>query len=116
MSRATELLAARNAVRHCTAQCAESALRGAAGTGARRGVPARRHSARTTEGSDAPMTITIPLVAVTAAIVYIAYRYMGMRVWHALVSCILGFLLAATTAAPEIQKLLAALVQWLQKP
>lgn len=62
------------------------------------------------------MTITIPLVAVVAVIVYLAYRYMGLRVWHALVSLILGFLLAATAAAPEIQKLLAALVQWLQKP
>jgi dolichyl-phosphate-mannose--protein O-mannosyl transferase len=62
------------------------------------------------------MTVTIPLVAVAAAIVYFAHRYMGMRMWHALVSVILGFLLAATTAAPEIQKLLTALVQWLQKP
>lgn len=62
------------------------------------------------------MTVTIPLVAVIAVIVYIIYRYMGMRAWHALVSVILGFLLAATTAAPEIRKLLAALVQWLQKP
>ena len=62
------------------------------------------------------MTVTIPLVAIVAVIVYLAYRYMGLRVWHALVSLILGFLLAATTAAPEIRNLLNALVQWLQKP
>lgn len=61
------------------------------------------------------MTVTIPLVAIVAVIVYLAYRYMGLRVWHALVSLILGFLLAATTAAPEIRSLIAALVQWLQK-
>ena len=62
------------------------------------------------------MTVTIPLVAIVAVIVYLAYRYMGLRVWHALMSLILGFLLAATTAAPEIQSLLNALARWLQKP
>jgi hypothetical protein len=62
------------------------------------------------------MTVTIPLVAIAALVVYIAYRYMGLRAWHALASLLLGFLLAATTAAPQIQKLLDSLVQWLQKP
>jgi hypothetical protein len=62
------------------------------------------------------MTVTIPLVAIVAIIVYLAYRYMGLRVWHALVSLVLGFLLAATTAAPEIRSLIAALAHWLQKP
>jgi hypothetical protein len=62
------------------------------------------------------VTVSIPLVAIVAAIVYLAWRYMGLRIWHAIVSLILGFLLAATTAAPEIHNLLAALVQWLTKP
>ncbi len=62
------------------------------------------------------MTVSIPLVVLAAVIVYIAYRYMGLRVWHAIACLILGFLLAATTAAPEIRNLLAGLVQWLQKP
>ena len=62
------------------------------------------------------MTVSVPLIAIAAAIVYIAYRYMGLRVWHALAALILGFLLAATTAAPEIRNLLTALTQWLQKP
>jgi hypothetical protein len=62
------------------------------------------------------MTITIPLVAIVGLIVFIAYRYMGLRVWHALVSLIFGFLLAATSAAPQISHLLAAIVQWFQRP
>ncbi len=62
------------------------------------------------------MTVSIPLVVIFAAIVYLAWRYMGLRIWHAIVSLILGFLLAATTAAPEIHNLLAGLVQWLTKP
>ncbi|MCW2932406.1 MAG: hypothetical protein JWM19_3368 [Actinomycetia bacterium] len=52
------------------------------------------------------MTVTIPLVAVIAVIAFICYRYMGLRLWHLIVCLILGFLLAATSAAPEIQKLL----------
>ena len=62
------------------------------------------------------MTVTIPLVAIAAVIVYIVYRYLGLRAWHALACLVLGFLLAATTAAPEIRDLLASLVQWLNKP
>lgn len=62
------------------------------------------------------MTVTIPLIALVAVLVWIAYRYMGLRVWHAITAAVLGFLLAATSAAPEIQKLLAALAQWLNKP
>ena len=62
------------------------------------------------------MTVTFPLVAIVGLVVFIAYRYMGLRVWHALASLILGFLLAATGAAPEINHLLVALVQWIERP
>ena len=62
------------------------------------------------------MTVTIPLVVVFGIGVYIIYRYMGLRAWHAIVALIFGFLLAATTAAPEIRNLLSSLVNWLNKP
>jgi hypothetical protein len=62
------------------------------------------------------MTVSIPLVAVFGILVFIAYRYTGLRAWHAIVALIFGFLLAATTAAPEIRNLLAGLVNWLNKP
>ena len=51
------------------------------------------------------MTVSIPLLALMAIVVYVAYRHMGLRVWHALVCLILGFLLAATSAAPQISSL-----------
>ncbi len=63
-----------------------------------------------------PVTVSIPLVFIAALVVYLAYRYMGLRIWHAVVSLIFGFLLAATSAAPTIRNLLADLIQWLQKP
>jgi hypothetical protein len=62
------------------------------------------------------MNVSIPLVAIVALIVYLAYRYMGLRIWHAIACLILGFLLAATAAAPEIRNLLDGLIQWLQRP
>jgi hypothetical protein len=62
------------------------------------------------------MTVSIPLIALVALVAWIAYRYMGLRVWHAVICLILGFLLAATAAAPEMHSLLSAVVQWLQKP
>ena len=62
------------------------------------------------------MTVSIPLVALIGAAVYLAWRYMGLRIWQAILCLIFGFLLAATTAAPEIHILITGLVQWLTKP
>ena len=61
------------------------------------------------------MTATIPLVLIAGLVVFLAHRYMGLRIWHALACTIFGFLLAATTTAPQISHLIAALVQWLQR-
>jgi hypothetical protein len=45
---------------------------------------------------------------------YVAYRHYGLRAWHAIVCLILGFLLAATGAAPEINSLISGLVHQTQ--
>ena len=55
------------------------------------------------------MTVTIPLVLFIGIVAYVCYRYMGLRLWHLVVCLLLGFLLAATSAAPEIQSLLNTL-------
>jgi hypothetical protein len=60
------------------------------------------------------VTVSIPLIALVALIVYVAYRHLGLRAWHALVAAVLGFLLAATSAAPQIRSVLAGIVAWLQ--
>lgn len=56
------------------------------------------------------MTVATPLVLIMGIVAYACYRYMGLRLWHLLVCLLLGFLLAATSAAPEIQNLLNALL------
>jgi hypothetical protein len=37
-----------------------------------------------------------------------------LRVWHAIFCALLGFLLAATSAAPQIRELVSGIVYWLQ--
>lgn len=56
------------------------------------------------------MTVTIPLVFVTGIVAYACYRYMGLRLWHLLACMLLGFLLAATSAASVIQNFLNAVL------
>ena len=60
------------------------------------------------------MTVSVPLIVLIAILVYVAYRYSGLRAWHALIAAVLGFLLAATSAAPQIRSVLAGIIQWLQ--
>ena len=62
------------------------------------------------------MAVSVPLVVIFGVLVFVAYRYMALRAWHAVVALIFGFLLAATTAAPGIHALLSSLVNWLSKP
>jgi hypothetical protein len=59
------------------------------------------------------VVVSVPLIAIVGAVVFVAWRYMGLRVWQAVTCLLLGFLLAATTAAPEIRQLVVAIVQWL---
>jgi hypothetical protein len=56
------------------------------------------------------MTVSIPLLTIMAIAVYVAYRHMRLKVWHAVVCVIVGFLLASTGAAPQINSVLTGLV------
>jgi len=58
------------------------------------------------------MIVSIPLIVILAVVAWIAYRHMGLRLWHAMVCVILGSLLAATGAAPDINAVIAAVTRW----
>ena len=62
------------------------------------------------------MTISIPLVVIVGVVVYVAWRYMGLRAWQAVICLIFGFLLAATSAAPGLRNLITGFVHWVTKP
>jgi hypothetical protein len=57
------------------------------------------------------LTVSIPLVVVLGAVVWLAWRYMGLRTWQAVLCMLLGFLLAATTAAPQIRHIVTGIVR-----
>lgn len=57
------------------------------------------------------MNVTLPLWMVLAVVVWLAWRYMGLRAWHAVVCLLFGFFLAATSAAPEIRRVVTTVLQ-----
>lgn len=57
------------------------------------------------------MTITIPLVVLVAVLAWAAWRFMGLRMWQLILCLVLGFLLAATSAAPEINNVITGIVR-----
>lgn len=57
------------------------------------------------------MSVSIPLVVVLGAFVWLAWRYMGLRTWQAVLCLLLGFLLAATSSAPVIRHAVAQIVR-----
>ena len=60
------------------------------------------------------MTVSIPLLTLMVIVVYVAYRHMGLKMWHAVACLILGFLLASTGAAPQINSLISGIVHQAQ--
>ncbi|GAA0245268.1 hypothetical protein GCM10009527_047420 [Actinomadura nitritigenes] len=61
------------------------------------------------------MNVSFPLWMVLAAVMWLAWRYMSLRAWHAVVCLLFGFFLAATNAAPEIRRVVTAVLQSLTK-
>ena len=57
------------------------------------------------------MTVTIPLVVLVAALAWVAWRFMGLRMWQLMLCLLLGFLLAATSAAPDINRVVTDVVR-----
>jgi hypothetical protein len=72
------------------------------------------HCSAQSEGR--PVIISVPLVLVLGAGVFVAYRYMHLKVWQAVLCLLFGFLLAATTAAPGIRAAITAVLTWLSGP
>ncbi|WP_326640129.1 hypothetical protein OIE67_13665 [Nonomuraea fuscirosea] len=59
------------------------------------------------------MSVTVPLVLVVGVLVFIAWRYLGLKLWHALIALLFGFLLAATALAPDIRAAIGAALSWI---
>jgi hypothetical protein len=86
---------------------------GAAASPVTHGASADAARTQRREGGETAVTVSIPLVVILGAAALVAWRYMGLRVWQAVLCLLFGFFVAATTAAPEIRQLVTAIVQWL---
>ncbi|MCM3811432.1 hypothetical protein ND808_37370 [Streptomyces sp. DR7-3] len=49
------------------------------------------------------MTVSLPLVLVLGAVAWIAIKFMGVRLWVAVVIALFGFWLAHTGLAPSVE-------------
>jgi hypothetical protein len=63
------------------------------------------------KGGDVPVNISVPLVLILGVVAYVAWRYMGLRAWQAILCLVTGFLLAATSAAPQIHQVISSIVR-----
>ena len=61
------------------------------------------------------MIISLPLWILFALAVYVAWRFMGLRLWHLVLCIALGVLLAKTSAGPGISNLISGFSHWLSQ-
>jgi hypothetical protein len=54
--------------------------------------------------------VSIPLVVLAGVVVLVLCRYVGLKVWQAVVCVLFGLLLAATVAGPAIGHALSSLL------
>ncbi len=59
------------------------------------------------------MAISLSLVLLLAVSVGFLIRYMGLRVWHALMCAMFGFALASTSIAPQISQVIDGIIRTL---
>lgn len=59
------------------------------------------------------MVVSFSVLVVLGALVYVLWRYQGLRLWHALVCALFGFYLASTSAAPYIRDGVRSLIDFL---
>ena len=56
------------------------------------------------------MAVTFSVLALLAVAVFVLCRYAGLRVLHALVCVLLGFYLASSSLAPDINRIVQGII------
>ncbi|MEV4164256.1 hypothetical protein [Nonomuraea dietziae] len=57
------------------------------------------------------MMISLPLVVILGAVVYVLIRHTSLKLLHAAVCVLFGFYLASTVAAPEMRRLVSIVIR-----
>jgi hypothetical protein len=56
------------------------------------------------------LAISISLIALLAAAVWLLYRYAALKLWHGLVCMLFGFYLASSSVAPVIRSTVSSII------
>ena len=59
------------------------------------------------------MTVTLSVVLMLSAAVFVLVRYAGLKFWHAAICIVLGFYLASSSLAPDISQFTTSLLHLL---
>jgi len=59
------------------------------------------------------MVVSLSAVLLLGALVFLLWRYAGLRPWHGVACALFGFYLASTSLAPPIRDGGRAVVHWL---
>jgi uncharacterized membrane protein len=59
------------------------------------------------------LTVTLSVVLMLGAAVFVLCRYAGLRFWHAAICIVLGFYLASSSLAPDISQFTTSLFRLL---
>ncbi len=59
------------------------------------------------------LTVTLSVLAVLAGVVFVLVRYAGLRIMHALFCVLLGFYLASSSLAPDIDRIISGIIRLL---
>jgi hypothetical protein len=55
--------------------------------------------------------ISLPLVVVLGAVVYVLIRHTSLKFWQATVCVLFGFYLSSTVAAPEVRRWVSMIIR-----
>lgn len=56
------------------------------------------------------MVVSISLLLVLGAAVWILHRYAGMRLWHGVICVLFGFFLASSSFAPQVRNIVTGII------
>ena len=59
------------------------------------------------------MTVSLSAAVLLGALVWLLWRYAGVRLWHVLTCALFGFYLASATVGPHIANALRSVAQFL---
>ena len=56
------------------------------------------------------MAVSISLLLLLGAAVWILHRYAGMKLWHGIICVLFGFFLASSTFAPQVRSIVTGII------